>query len=358
MIDTCSVRNDLESALSKEISISDEVLIYGAGNTSRLYSECFANEDINIRYFVDRDPDKVGAFFDGKEIISAERMADQCRKNTVLICTGNAQTYRAVKKDLDSMGMDSMPVDTYVFTKNREKILAVYDMLCDDISKATYANMILARMGLAEIDLSLVCENQYFGINEFAQYSSSEIFVDCGAFVGDTMERYLFIKSGIFGKIFAFEPAAGNFAAMECRAERLKKEWAVSDEKIELICAGIGETSETGYVTREKNGSASLGAAISEAGTGPAVRVYSIDGYFKDQRISFLKADIESYEEKMLRGAKNVIKRDKPKIAVCIYHNAGDMYRIPLLVSELCSDYRLSVRQHYGNLTETVLYAY
>jgi len=86
--------------------------------------------------------------------------------------------------------------------------------------------------------------------------------------------------------------------------------------------------------------------------------VYAIDDFFKEQQVSFLKADIESFELDMLRGAESVIKRDKPLLAICIYHNASDMFTIPLYIKELCSDYKFKIRQHAYDFAETVLYAY
>ncbi|GHT48154.1 hypothetical protein FACS1894102_0550 [Spirochaetia bacterium] len=86
--------------------------------------------------------------------------------------------------------------------------------------------------------------------------------------------------------------------------------------------------------------------------------IYALDDYFKEQRVSFIKADIESYELDMLHGAQNIIKRDKPLLAICIYHNASDMFTIAKFIKELEPSYKLKVRQHTYTFAETVLYAY
>lgn len=52
--------------------------------------------------------------------------------------------------------------------------------------------------------------------------NAREIFVDCGAYVGDTMEQYLGIKEGVFNEIYAFKPYPGNVIALSKRAERLR----------------------------------------------------------------------------------------------------------------------------------------
>jgi hypothetical protein len=88
------------------------------------------------------------------------------------------------------------------------------------------------------------------------------------------------------------------------------------------------------------------------------IPLYALDDYFKEQKVSFIKADIESYELDMLRGAESIIKRDKPLLAVCIYHNASDMYTIPLFIKELNNNYKLKIRHHTYSLLDTVLYAY
>ncbi|MDR3131046.1 MAG: hypothetical protein LBU18_05815 [Treponema sp.] len=86
--------------------------------------------------------------------------------------------------------------------------------------------------------------------------------------------------------------------------------------------------------------------------------LFALDDYFAEQKVSFIKADIESYELDMLWGAKSILKRDKPLLAVCIYHNASDMYTIPFFIKELNNDYKIKIRQHTYLLFDTVLYAY
>jgi hypothetical protein len=88
------------------------------------------------------------------------------------------------------------------------------------------------------------------------------------------------------------------------------------------------------------------------------IMVYALDDYFKEQRISFIKADIESYELDMLHGAEAVIKRDKPLLALSMYHNASDMYTIPLFVKKLCPNYKIKIKHHTAVHADTVLYAY
>lgn len=79
---------------------------------------------------------------------------------------------------------------------------------------------------------------------------------------------------------------------------------------------------------------------------------------FLTERYSFLKADIEGYEYKMLLGAKKGIERYKPLLAVCIYHNPVDLYSIPKLIKQMVGEYKMAVRHHTYTLTDTVLYCW
>ena len=77
--------------------------------------------------------------------------------------------------------------------------------------------------------------------------------------------------------------------------------------------------------------------------------------------------DVEGAELEALRGAKLTITRDKPKLAICIYHRPEDIIDIPLYIMDQRDDYRFWIRHHNcrnnpfypscGYVWETVLYA-
>lgn len=50
----------------------------------------------------------------------------------------------------------------------------------------------------------------------------------------------------------------------------------------------------------------------------------TLDTLFRDQKIDFIKMDIEGAERKALQGASRLLERWMPKLAVCTYHNAED----------------------------------
>ncbi|MDE6685984.1 MAG: FkbM family methyltransferase, partial [Lachnospiraceae bacterium] len=197
--------------------------------------------------------------------------------------------------------------------------------------------------------------NQYFFKKEFKFRNAREIFVDCGAYVGDTVEQYLGIKEGVFNEIYAFEPDPGNVIALSKRIERLRNEWNIADSRIHIIEGAVGKENSTCFINNDIGG---LGAKITDTATGNKTKIYGLDTFLEDVPVGFLKADIEGYELDMLLGTAEIIRKHRPLLAVCVYHQSADLYKIPLLLKKLNCDYRLDIAHHYYNYTETVLYAY
>lgn len=279
------------------------------------------------------------------------------RKNVlVLICSAQSSVQKAVTTQLENLGIDFLVIDEYIFSQRKNEILKCVELLDDEESAGVYVEVVESRLMGRLPSQKILNRDQYFALAEFCTPSEKEVFVDCGAFVGDTIEKYIFNHDGTFENIFAFEPDISNFKALEMRIERLNKEWLLSPDKIQIINAGVGFKTMEGSMDRCKR----AGSAISERSDplGDPIKIFSLDDFFFNQRINFLKADIESFELDMLKGAEKIIRRDLPKIAVCIYHNASDMYQILLWLNNLNLGYRFSVRHHRVDHFETVLYAY
>lgn len=88
--------------------------------------------------------------------------------------------------------------------------------------------------------------------------------------------------------------------------------------------------------------------------------VTSIDDYFlnaKYDKVDFIKMDIEGAELNALMGAKQILQRDKPNLAICIYHNCIDFITIPEFLRKLDLGYKFYTGHHRPWYAETVIYA-
>lgn len=349
----------LEAAEEKAKAIpmkGQPLLVFGTGNTTELYQNAFAAEHLQVAAYTDNNKAKWGTQYHGIDVIPPTEIKERYPDAAVIICVGSYGAGVAITQQLDEMGLSSLLVDAYIFGLHKNEILACFDALDDETSRDVYSTLITKRM--RNIPVDAFERNQYFALNEFAGAKPGEVFVDAGAYTGDSVERYLWEREGVFGKIYAFEPYTPNLASMEHRFRRLMDEWNIPTSKIVVEHAGIGDTSAMMNVCVRGGDNAGYGANLSTGDAVETIPVHALDDYFADQSIGFLKADIESMELAALRGAVNVIKRDHPRLAICIYHNASDMYQIQTFLMQLDLGYHFAIRHHSPTYSETVLYAW
>lgn len=187
----------------------------------------------------------------------------------------------------------------------------------------------------------------YFGIQYFdlpQLHLENEYFVDAGAFNGDTSSYFLdHCKNGY---AYIFEPNPEQL--------RLSQERLSTHSNAEFFPYGLYDENATMQFNC-CNGDAGS-AKISQSGD-TEIAVRKLDDVLQDRKVTFIKMDIEGSELAALRGAEQIIRRQKPKLAVCVYHKPQDMWEIPRLLLEYCPQYRLYLRHYSITHTETVLYA-
>lgn len=331
-----------------------QYVIWGRGQVSCFYVKALETEKIDIYAYTDNAAGE-GEIFCGYPVIRPEDIR-QLDNPFILIAVQDKKKLREIKLQISEMKIKSLTIDEFILGRNADKVFANVKLLKDEKSRFVYRRMIEKKLDL-EIEMSDLCEeNQYFALSQFRREDVDEVFVDLGSYVGDTLEKYLFIKLGTFKKYFAFEPDAGNYGALIKRIERLNSEWNLESDAIIPVLGGVGKKSGVHFF-EELDGKRSQGSHFTENETGIEKKIWALDDYFEDIKITFLKADIESYEFDMLQGAENVIKRDRPLIAIAIYHNATDMYNILQYLHSLDLGYEFYVRHHSVRDTETILYA-
>lgn len=204
-------------------------------------------------------------------------------------------------------------------------------------------------------------EKQYF--DKIVTFGENEVFIDAGCFDFSTSE--LFIKKMAelkleYKKIYAFEPDIVNVKRCKEKIDNL------AIDKIELVPYGLGSVNEYQEFFSLGNSSSHAlkfqnlgesGVLLKQLDAIPEkVQVISLDTYIRE-KVTFIKMDIEGAELEALKGAKNILLKDKPKLAICIYHKKEDLWEIPYYIKTLVPEYKLYIRHYSNYLSETVLYA-
>jgi FkbM family methyltransferase len=248
------------------------------------------------------------------------------------------------------------------FNKNNGRINKIISFLSDDLSKSHFLKMIdfrcnpindnhpLSRKYANRESIKYMYNNTYF-LSDIFQFSNSEIFIDCGAFVGDSIKNLIKIYSKNkknIDKIIAFEPDFENY-------KRLVRRY----KNVEAFNCGVWhENAKLYFQSGNLHWSKLINQTVASDGKVITVPVMAIDETPICKDATFIKMDIEGAELSALIGAEKLIVKNKPKLAISIYHSDEDMLQIAEWIHEKVPEYKIYIRQHLPYAAqETVLYA-
>lgn len=101
---------------------------------------------------------------------------------------------------------------------------------------------------------------------------------------------------------------------------------------------------------------------ISFLGYSNIADITTIDGEYEDSgaSIGLIKLDTEGMETQIIKGAEVVIARDKPVLAIAIYHKPEDFFELKDKIKALNPAYRFMIRKSEPSLPQAdlVLIAY
>lgn len=167
-------------------------------------------------------------------------------------------------------------------------------------------------------------------------------FIDGGAYIGDTVDEAL--SRAEIKKIWAYEPDEQNYHLL---AQKYGKQ-----TNITCKCAGLW--SDNGVLSFNSVGN--IGSSIKEGGS-VRIQTIALDKDI-DEEVNFIKLDIEGAEIEALTGAEQLIKKYRPKLAICVYHKQEDLWKIPLLIKKMVPEYHIYLRHQSDYFYDTVMFAY
>lgn len=359
------------------LSKNKKIVIWGADSK---VVESVLEQYVNVVCIIDPDSERWGETLCGKlRVYAPVHLYALDPEQCVILITTSTNSY-TMTKVIKSVGDFEIfyygaVADKFfnhfsnVLYENFERITKVSESLEDDYSKKIYRECVCRRIMGATFgynDLKIREHQQYIYWPMFRDVSEGEIFIDCGGYVGDSVEKFVRAFGNKISKIYSFECFDENVQKILKVGKTLEKEgwkgelvvepYAVSDENEEKFFYDIGK-ADSGYLpdsrlTKEFN--EKLKPLNSYK-----IQTRKIDDIVKDgEKITLIKMDIEGAEYEALKGAERIIKEQRPRLAISIYHNPEDYFRIFELIQSFSSDYKFAVRHHQNNHLDTVLYAW
>lgn len=238
-----------------------------------------------------------------------------------------------------------------MIAQDAQTVAEVANLWADEESRILYTAILNWFVTLASESVPAPSPSAATYIPDFLQLREDEVFVDCGAFDGDTVLQYARASHGRYREIIALEPDPRTFQKLAACAKTLGR--------VTPLNAGAG--AECGKVPFVAGGLMSSHAACAGAAgfSAPGVMV-DVDLIRLDDlspRPTYVKMDIEGFEREALAGARGLVSAGETAFAVTLYHRTSDLWQIPRFIHEVAPGLRLYLRHYAEDWAETVCYA-
>ncbi len=366
ILDWTDGTKEYENNLLMKACAFQEIVIFGAGIGGKMTLELLRKHRAGekVKAFCDNNPEKVGRSYIGLPVISDMDIRDRFIDALVIV---SSTAYDQIKKQLMNLQIEESHMyyfqpagvsleddqDIMHVRKNMEKFEAVYDALADEKSKRIFQYLLNYRISKSISWLEKMEplidkeEDQYFDCGILKDYVFKDGFVDAGAYIGDTIASFYRHYPGWEGYCYCLEAGKDNYMEMCRNIEAMDQKGKIVPFQIALW----DQEEKLRFDTTNGNGS-----RVSDQ-EGEPVSASSLDKLLNGKEISFIKMDIEGAEKKAILGAKEVIRRCRPILVVCIYHRPEDFFEIPMVITDITGDeYTFYVRQYRFGQSETVLY--
>ncbi|PIQ25968.1 hypothetical protein COW36_02830 [bacterium (Candidatus Blackallbacteria) CG17_big_fil_post_rev_8_21_14_2_50_48_46] len=339
---------------------SGGLALFGAGSVGHDAVNYLLSRKIPVQCFIDNAPEKQGTEIQGVPVVALQ---DPEAASAAFILITTKTLPQEVRLQLEKQERHFMTFNAFYVMDNFARYTRLRDQVFQDQgSQVTLAGLMMAMLSNStQYCAEIMDYNQYFCLPHFL--NTDDTFVDAGAFVGDTAEKYIWHNTGMFRHLYLFEPGPKQFQALETRMKRLVAEWALEPHKISMVKAGLSNADGwASFSSHQIKPAASTFSShqMLDSETLDNVQIYSLDSYFEQHPpaspVSFIKTDTEGMELMLLDGAKQTILKYKPKLALSTYHRIGDLFAITEKIKTWVPEYQVALRHHSPNLAETVLY--
>ena len=365
-----AVREREKTALEKALSqTNNRCVLFGAGSFGRRALAELRSVGIQPLAISDNNRDLWGTTIDSTPLLSPKEAAQRYGEEAVFFVTirNESHWYKETYDQLRALGCTRIASGSAIswrFNKTllpfllydlpgrlyeqADQVLSAADLWEDDASRYEYlAHIRLRAFGDPRYLLRPIPES-YF-LEEVFDAMPNERLLDCGAFDGDTI-RAVLARQPDFAAIEAVEADSKSFEKLSRYVNDLDP---ALQSRIRLHRCAVG--AKRGTVCFEDDGS--LTSKVLETAGGAIVDLYTIDELLGDRPVTMIKMDIEGAEFDALKGARHVIERDTPILAICVYHLQEDLWRLPLLMREMVPSYRMYLKTYRGDALQTVAYA-
>lgn len=354
-------------------SLSRPMVLFGAGGLGRKTLHGLRNIGIEPLAFADNNPSLHGQQIDGLKVLSSTQAAHEFGETAIFLITVYTDSapggIEPIIQKLSGLGCRQVLSFVPLYWKHPDQFLPHYaydlphkiieaagairkawTLFNDEISKNEYLAQIHWRLNPEFDQIPAQAGHEIYFPPDLIALHEHEIFVDCGAYTGDTVRSFLQQTNGKFEKLLTFEPDPVNFKKLVELVTSLPRDIA---QRIKTSDLALGHCSEQLYFNAQGVASSSLSASGSIL-----IKSEPLDSLLVDESPTYIKLDIEGAEIEALEGATRTISTHLPIMAISVYHLQDHIWNVPLLLHSLSDSYMFYLRRYTPRiLDDLVLYA-
>ncbi len=326
------------------IKVSERpIVVYGMGNGADKLIERLRAYGRTVSCICASEEFVRGQSFHGMRVVTPAMAKEQYPDALWLIAFGTRlpevlHRLEAIAADV-CMYVPDLPVcggqyfDLPFYRAHTTELETVYDCLSDALSRHLFVSLIRYKLtGAWDVLMSHTSssEDMYTLCGR-----SVTCAMDIGAYRGDTAAEMI-DRFPRLQRLIAVEPDRRSFNKLTAFAARYPV--------VEVHHAAVSDTVGQGTFFGSGNRNASL-CASSHAYREEPIPLVTVDTLAEGISVDYIKYDVEGAEYAALQGSANTVARCRPILRVAAYHRSEDLFRLPLLLRELCPSYCMYLRR-------------
>lgn len=366
------VIKERENSVFDQLSspLSESIVLFGAGSLGIQTLQGLQSLGIMPIAFSDNNPALWNKIIDGVKVISPHDVVNKYKDQAVFLITiwNPKARFAQIKQKLLNLNCVKVISVFSLFWKypeiflpnyswdlphkilqQKEDVTKAFHLWSDNESRLEYLAQIKLKMFLDFDNLPEPINQESYFLDNLFTFLPDEIFVDCGAFDGDTLKSFVNLRKSEFKKYIALEPDVSN---LEYLKEYISSQSIEIQNKVEIYPYAVASERKKVFF----NAIGTPAASITENGN-IEIECVALDEIINDCCPTFIKMDIEGSEIDALIGASNIIKKYQPILAICVYHKPNDLWQIPLLINSLYGEYNFFLKAHEEDSFQVVCYA-
>jgi len=178
-------------------------------------------------------------------------------------------------------------------------------------------------------------EINYFN-NPCFELREDEVYVDIGAYTGDSVELFLKESGGHYKKIYAYEPEEENYT--------LLKKLVENKHLKNVVCEQMGTWNKKEKLSFDLDEESSSISVATPKVQSTEINVDALDSMLRDEEVTLIKINFLSGIRETIEGMKHILIQHKPRLVITVGFDEYALLSIPMLIKEINPEYRIYLR--------------